>query len=53
MKIFIALLLLIAPWIIFLWAAKATGATSTFVLVLTLVVSAFGFMMLIGGNRKK
>jgi hypothetical protein len=51
MKTIIALLLLVAPWIIFLLAAKSTGSTSTFVLVLTLIVSAFGFMMLISGKN--
>jgi hypothetical protein len=49
----IALVLLIAPWVIFLLAAKSTGATNTFVLVLTLAVSAFGFMLLISRPPKK
>ncbi|MFN7221055.1 MAG: hypothetical protein ACK5UX_10500 [Burkholderiales bacterium] len=47
MRIVIALLLLVMPWVIFLLAAQRTGATSTLVLVLTLAVSALGFMMLI------
>lgn len=51
MKYIIACLLLIAPWVIFLWAAKSVGI-STFALILTLAVSAFGFMMLIGGRKK-
>ncbi len=53
MKTIIALILLIAPWVIFVYAAKVTGATSTFVLTLTLVVSALGFTMLIGGRGNK
>lgn len=53
MKYVIALILLVAPWIIFLFAAKSTGGTSTFVLFLTLAVSALGFMMLISGSKKK
>jgi polyferredoxin len=50
MKLIVALLLFITPWIIFLYAANYTGGTSTFVLLITLAVSAFGFMMLIGGG---
>ncbi len=50
MKIIIALILLLAPWGIFVYAASITGRTSTFVLVLTLIVSAVGFTMLIGGG---
>ncbi len=50
MKIIIALILLLAPWGIFVYAASVTGRTSTFVLVLTLIVSAVGFTMLIGGG---
>ena len=53
MKTIIALTLLIIPWVIFVYAARVTGATSTFVLVLTLIVSAVGFTMLIGGGGKK
>ncbi len=52
MKYAIALLLLFAPWVIFLFAAQSTGGTSTFVLLLTLMVSAFGFTMLIGGRKR-
>ncbi len=52
MKYAIALLLLLAPWVIFLFAAQSTGGTSTFVLLLTLMVSAFGFTMLISGRKK-
>jgi hypothetical protein len=52
MKYVIALTLLVAPWAIFVIAAKSTGVTSTLSLVLTLAVSAFGFMLLIGGNKK-
>ncbi len=53
MKITIALILLIAPWVIFVYAARVSGGTSTFVLVLTLMVSAVGFTMLIGGSGKR
>ncbi len=52
MKNAIALLLLIAPWAIFVYAAQTTGATSTLVLILTLAVSAVGFTMLISGGKK-
>lgn len=52
MKYLIALLLLIAPWLIFLYAAQVTGATSTFALLLTIAASAIGFTMLIGGKKK-
>jgi hypothetical protein len=51
MKYFIAFILLVAPWIIFLWAAKSAG-TSAFALVLTLAVSAFGFMLLISRDKR-
>lgn len=51
-KYAIALLLLISPWAIFLFTAQATGATSTFALLLTIAVSAVGFTMLIGGKKK-
>ena len=53
MKTLIALLLLIAPWVIFLIAAQVMGGTSTFVLLLTLMVSAYGFMLLISGRKNK
>ena len=52
MKYIVALLLFIGPWIIFLLAAQFTGSTNTFVLILTLVVSAVGFMLLIGRGGK-
>jgi len=52
MKYVVALLLLVAPWAIFLVAAQAKGATSTFTLLLTIAVSAVGFTMLIGGRKK-
>ncbi|MBC7622634.1 MAG: hypothetical protein H7232_04525 [Aeromicrobium sp.] len=52
MKYLIPLLLLVGPWVIFLYAAQSTGATSSFVLLLTLAVSAFGFMLLISKNNK-
>jgi len=52
LKYFLPLLLLIAPWVIFLYAAQSTGATNSFVLLLTLAVSAFGFMLLISKNKK-
>ena len=53
MKYAVALLLLIAPWVIFLYAAQAKGATNTFALLLTIAVSAFGFTLLLGGRKKK
>jgi positive regulator of sigma E activity len=52
LKYLVPLLLLIAPWVIFLYAAQSTGATNSFVLLLTLAVSAFGFMLLISKNKK-
>jgi positive regulator of sigma E activity len=52
LKYFLPLLLLIAPWVIFLYAAQSSGATNSFVLLLTLAVSAFGFMLLISKNKK-
>jgi hypothetical protein len=52
MKYIVALLLLIVPWLIFLWSAQNKGATSTFALILTLAVSAFGFMILISRSKK-
>lgn len=52
MRLIVALLLLIVPWVVFVIAARMTGATSGFVLVLTLAVSAFGFTLLIGNKRK-
>ena len=52
LKYFLPLLLLIAPWVIFLYAAQSTGATNSFVLLLTLAVSAFGFMLLISKDKK-
>jgi len=52
MKYVVALLLLIAPWAIFLVAAQSQGATSTFALLLTIAASAVGFTMLIGGKKK-
>lgn len=53
LRIIIALLLLIVPWVVFLLAARTTGATNGFALVLTLAVSAFGFTLLLGGRRGK
>jgi hypothetical protein len=52
MKCLVALLLLITPWVVFLYAAYSTGSTSTFVLLLTIAVSAFGFTILISGKKK-
>jgi hypothetical protein len=52
LKYLVPLLLLITPWVIFLYAAQSTGATNSFVLLLTLAVSAFGFMLLISKNKK-
>jgi uncharacterized membrane protein len=52
MKNLVALLLLISPWAIFVYAAQSTGTTNTFVLLLTLAVSAFGFTLLISGKKK-
>ncbi len=51
-KYVVALLLLIAPWAVFLYAAQAKGATNTFALLLTIAVSAVGFTLLIGGKKK-
>jgi len=53
LKYAVALLLLVAPWFIFLLAAKVTGGTSTFILILTLAVSAFGFTLLLGPRGKQ
>jgi hypothetical protein len=52
MKTLVGLLLFIGPWLIFFLAAHFSGATNTFVLFLTLVVSALGFMLLIGRGGK-
>jgi hypothetical protein len=52
MKYLVGLLLLIVPWIVFLWSAQSQGATSTFALVITLAASAFGFMILISRPNK-
>jgi len=52
MKNAVALLLLIAPWAIFVYAAQSTGATNSFVLLLTLAVSACGFILLISEDKK-
>lgn len=52
MKYLVGLLLLIVPWVVFLWSAKSQGATSTFALVLTLAASALGFMILISRPTK-
>ncbi len=51
MKITIALLLLIVPWAVFVLLASVER-TSTFGLVLTLAVSAWGFNMLMGRKPK-
>ncbi|MFM7293434.1 MAG: hypothetical protein ACKO1K_01255 [Burkholderiales bacterium] len=52
LKYLVPLLLLIGPWIIFIFAAQKTGATNSFVLLLTLAISAFGFMLLISKDKK-
>ena len=50
-KLLIGLLLLIAPWPIFILSAKTPGPMVAAALFLTLVVSAFGLMILIGGKK--
>jgi hypothetical protein len=52
MKLLISLCLLIAPWIIFAFVAAQSQRPSTFGLVLTLAVSAFGLTLLISRNKK-
>jgi len=51
-KIIVGLLLLIVPWPLFLLSAKEPGPMLTIALILTLAVSAFGLMILIGGRKK-
>ncbi len=51
-KLITGLLLLIAPWPIFIYSAKTPGPMIAAALLLTLVVSAFGLMILIGGRKK-
>lgn len=51
-RILTGLLLLIAPWPIFLYSAKAPGPMVAFSLFLTLAVSAWGLMILIGRRKK-
>lgn len=46
------LLLLIAPWPIFILSAKTPGPMVAAALFLTLAVSAFGLMILISGRKK-
>jgi hypothetical protein len=52
MKTVIALTLLIAPWLIFVWVAAAQKQPSTVGLVLTLAISAFGLTILISRKKK-
>lgn len=54
-RLITGLLLLIAPWPIFLLSAKTPGPMVAAALFLTLAVSAWGLMILIGGrgDRKK
>lgn len=51
-KVIVGLLLLLVPWPLFILAAKEPGPMLTISLILTLAVSAFGLMILIGGTRK-
>lgn len=51
MKTFVALSLLIAPWLIFAAIAIYLGRPSTIGLVVTLIVSALGLTLLI--SKKK
>ncbi len=46
-KLILGLTLLLAPWIIFALIAANTRSASTFALVITLAVSAFGLTILI------
>jgi hypothetical protein len=52
MKILISLVLLLAPWAIFAYVAAQSQRPSTWGLVLTLAVSAFGLTLLISRNKK-
>ena len=50
-KITAGLLLLIVPWPIFILSAREPGPLIAFSLFITLAVSAFGLMILIGGKK--
>jgi hypothetical protein len=51
-RLITGLLLLIAPWPIFLLSAQTPGPMVAAALILTLAVSAWGLMILIGGKKK-
>lgn len=51
-RILAGLLLLIAPWPVFLLSAKTPGPMVAVSLFLTLAVSAWGLMILIGRRKK-
>ena len=52
-KTIVGLTLLLTPWIIFALIASNTRNPSTFALVITLAVSAFGLTILITKTPKK
>ncbi len=52
-KTLVGLTLLLAPWIIFALVASSSRNPSTFALVITLAVSAFGLTILISKTPKK
>ena len=52
-KLAIGFTLLLAPWIIFALVASSTRNPSTFALVVTLAISAFGLTILITKTPKK
>ena len=52
-KLAIGFTLLLAPWIIFALVASSTRNPSTFALVVTLAISAFGLTILITKSAKK
>ena len=52
-KFILGLTLMLAPWIIFALIAASTRSTSTFALVVTLAISAFGLTILITKSAKK
>jgi multisubunit Na+/H+ antiporter MnhE subunit len=52
MKTLVALIILIAPWLIFAWIASLTKQPSTVGLVVTLAVSALGLTLLISRSKK-
>jgi len=44
--------IMILPWLVFLAAAKGFGFVATWMLVVTLVISAFGLTLLISPNDR-